>query len=114
MSPSTISRGLGEGVANSQAGYTNLLLLPANEVCEGNVFTGVCLSKGGFLSRGDLCPGGLCPGGVCPGGLCPGGLCPGGVSTQGGSLSRKSLSGGLYLGGGLCAVGSLSGRPPVW
>ena len=33
-------------------------LPPANEVCEGNVFTGVCLSMdGGSLSRSDLCPG---------------------------------------------------------
>ena len=35
-------------------------LPPANEDCEGYVFTGVCLStEGGF----GLCPGGLCPGG---------------------------------------------------
>ena len=42
---------------------------PSNEVCEGNVFTGVCLSTGGSwsLSRGGLCPGCLCPGGLCPG-----------------------------------------------
>ena len=46
-----------------------LILLPlAKEVCEGYVFTGVCLSMGESLSRG-LCPGGLCPGGCfCPGG----------------------------------------------
>ena len=54
---------------------------PTNEVCEGYVFTGICLSMvgvsqslsrrrgevsvwGGSLSRvGCLCPGGLCPGG---------------------------------------------------
>ena len=55
-------------------------LPPANEVCEGIVFTGVCLSGGSqsgggaFLSRG-LCRGGgvgvqrdLCWGGLCPGG----------------------------------------------
>ena len=41
-----------------------ILLAPANEVCEGYVFTGVCLStgggspSGGSLSRG----GGLCQG----------------------------------------------------
>ena len=35
------------------------LLPPASEVCEGNVFTGVCLSTGGgSLSRGGLYPGG--------------------------------------------------------
>ena len=41
-----------------------IYLPPANEVCEGYVFTGVCLStgwisvQGGSLSRGGLCPGG--------------------------------------------------------
>ena len=47
----------------------------ANDVCEGDVFTGVCLSTrggglcpGGSLSRGDLClVGGLCPGGSLSG-----------------------------------------------
>ena len=34
------------------------LLAPANEVCEGYVFTGVCLSTGGGSPSG----GGLCPG----------------------------------------------------
>ena len=40
-----------------------ILLPPANEVCEGNVFTGVCLSTGGVLVsvQEDLCSGGLCP-----------------------------------------------------
>ena len=68
------------------------LLPPANELWEGYVSTGVCLSTGG------LCPGGLCPeGGLSPGGslsrggsvqggLCPGvsvqGVCPGGVSVR--------------------------------
>ena len=32
--------------ANSQCGRANLLLPPANVVCEGYVFTGVCLSTG--------------------------------------------------------------------
>ena len=38
-------------------GSANLLLPPANEVCEGYVFTGVCLSIGGgsrSLSRGPV------------------------------------------------------------
>ena len=45
-----------------------LILLPlANEVCEGYVFTGVCLSMGESLSRG-LCPGGVfVQGGFCQG-----------------------------------------------
>ena len=90
---------------------------PANEVCEGYIFTGVCLSRGRGLG---LCPGGL---GLRPmglsvlgvsvqgvsvqGDLCPGGLCPGG-SLSWGSLSRGSLSGGLCPGGSLSG-GSLSG-----
>ena len=39
-------------------------LPPANEVCEGNVFTGVCLSTGWGLCSGGLCLGGgvLCQG----------------------------------------------------
>ena len=61
-------------------------LPPANKVCEGYVFTGVCLSTGrgslprGFLSSGVVSvQGGLCSGGSLfrEGGLCPGGgLCP--------------------------------------
>ena len=71
------------------------LFLPAAKVvCEGYVFTGVCLSTGGgvydqggvsvqegSLSRGSLSEGvtvhgkGLCPGGLCLGDLCLGGLC---------------------------------------
>ena len=81
-------------------------LLPlANEVCEGNVFTGVCLSTGGFsvqagvsvqgeglsgrvsvrgesLSREVLCPGeGSLLGGLTGGCLCLGGLCQGDPHT---------------------------------
>ena len=50
-----------------------MLLPPANEVCKGYVFTGVCLSTGG----GGLCPEGrLCPGGsLSRGSLSKGGLC---------------------------------------
>ena len=34
------------------------VLPPANEVCEGNVFTGVCLSTGGCIYPGRSLPGG--------------------------------------------------------
>ena len=74
--------------------FLTKFLPPANEVCEGNVFTGVCVSmEQGVLSRGGLCPGGLCPRvGVSVQGW--GSLSKGGVSVQGrGSLSK---------GGGLC------------
>ena len=73
-----------------------LLLLSANEVCEGYIFTGVCLfTEGGF-------------------GLCPGGFHPAGVSVKGGSLSggslsrvRGSLSGRVSVQGGLCQADPL-------
>ena len=45
---------------------TSLSLPPANEVCDGYVFTDVCLSTGRSLSGGSL-SGGLCLGGLCPG-----------------------------------------------
>ena len=44
---------------------TSAFLPPANEVCEGNVFTGVCLSTrkgGGSLSRAAGLGRGLCQG----------------------------------------------------
>ena len=57
-----------------------IFLLPANEVCESNVFTGVCLFTGEGvsvqLSRG-----------VSVWGLCPGCLSSGGISVRGGEVS---------------------------
>ena len=56
-----------------------LLLPPANEVCEGYVFTNVCHSvhRGGSLHPGG---GGLHPWGICiPGGLHPAGSATGGI-----------------------------------
>ena len=85
-------------------------LPPANEVCEGYVFTDVCLATGGGLSvsvqgRGSLSRGrGLCPG---RGSLSRGG---GPLSREGGSLSR---GGGSKSGGSL----SIQGRglcPGEW
>ena len=61
------------------------LLPPANEVCEGYVFTGVCLftGEGGF----GLCPGEASVQGVSvQGGLCPIGVSVCGVSVQGVSV----------------------------
>ena len=118
---------------------TKLWLLPrANEVCEGYVFTAVCLSTGG--GGLGLCPGGLCPGGkvsVHPGGslfrgvsvqgdLCPGrslsrGLCPGRSLSRGGLCPGEFLSWGVSVqvgplsregsqSGGLCRGGGRGGR----
>ena len=104
------------------------ILSPANEVCEGYVFTGVCLSTGGL----GLCPGGgvsvqgisvwvgLCLGlsGFCSGWSLSGALwflfrmvsvqrclCLG-VSLPGGSSPKGSLSRGISVWRGLCH------RPP--
>ena len=86
------------------------LLPPTNKVCEGYVFTGVCLSTGGLTLclwgvlvsvwgvsiwgvsvRGSLYPGGgVCPGVSVQGVSVQGGLCPGGLCL-GGSLSRGCI-----------------------
>ena len=72
---------------------TQILLLPsANEVCEGYVFTGVCLSAG----RGSSAYRGLHPwGGLYPGqGLHSGGSASGGFCIRG---ERGSVSGGFCI-----------------
>ena len=70
---------------------------PANEVCEGYVFTGVCLSTGG----GDVCgrAGACTAGGGCAwqGGVHGGGAC---------------MTGGMH-GKGACMVGDMRGRGGV-
>ena len=81
----------------------NLLLSwflpPANVVCEGYVFTGVCLStRGGSPSRGVLHPGGVLHlgGFSIPWGV----LHPrGGSPSQGGSPSRGGSPSGQCVGG---------------
>ena len=80
------------------------LLPPANKVCEGYVFTGVCLSTGGLA--------------LCPGGSPSGGSLFMGVSVQG-SLSRGGfLSKGISVQRGVCpgvsVRGSLSTGVSVW
>ena len=78
---------MGRG-ANSKVGSANPLLLPANEVCEGYVFTIVCLSTGG--------------------------LYPGEVSVQGRSLSRGSpYPGEVSVWGVSVWGGSLLDRLPL-
>ena len=98
------------------------LLPPVYEVCEGYVFTGVCLSTMGVSVSfwgGGLHPGGLCPGGLCPGGspsrrgLCKGGSLSREVSDQGGFLSGGvSVQAGVSVRGGLCQGDSLDRDPP--
>ena len=93
-------------------------LPPANEVCEGYVFTGVCLSTGGgsrSLIREVSIPGwgSLSRGGgswsLSRGVSIPGASVQGDISVQGvsgGSLSRRVLSQGVSVQG----RGTLSGR----
>ena len=91
------------------SGPRRVLLPPANEVLQGNVFTGVCLStRGRFrsLSRGVSIPEGSLSRGSLSGGLCPGGLYPVGSLSRGLCLA-KSLSRGVSV------RGSLSRTPPV-
>ena len=60
----------------------HIFLPPANEVCEGYVFTGVCLSTWGGVCGCSRGQGGMCG---CSGGACmvtPGGAC---VVTPGGA-----------------------------
>ena len=53
--------------------FLHQYLLPANEVCEGYVFTGVCLSTGrGSVSKNALGSGVSAQGGVPMGGVCLG------------------------------------------
>ena len=72
--------------------FTNRIFLPpANEVCEGYVFTGVCLSTGEVsVHRGSVSRGVSVQGVSVQGVLCPGGSLSRGVSVQGGSLSRET------------------------
>ena len=78
--------------------FSTQLLPPANEVCEGYVFTGVCLSTGG----------GACM--VAPGGhawLLRGGMhgCSGGCAWLLGGGMRGCLGGHAWLlSGGACVV----------
>ena len=95
---------------------TTKLLPPANEVCEGYVFTGVCLSTGGVCGDGG---GGhvwwgayvaMC---VCGGGhVWWGGPCvAGGHVWQGGMHGRGYVCGrGACMAGEACMAGGMHGR----
>ena len=88
------------GGANFKGGCEKLLLPSANEVCEGYVFTGVCLSTGGHAWRG------VCGRGVCmAGGYTWQGACMvGGHVWQGGMHGRGSVHSGGHVGWGLHAM----------
>ena len=92
-------------------------LPPANEVCEGYVFTGVCLSMGGHVWWG-ACVGGMHGGGeVCMAGGCAwwgacvvGGMHGGGVHGRGGMCSWGHAWQGVVHGRGVCMAGGMCGR----
>ena len=85
------------------------LLTPANEVCEGYVFTGVCLSTGGG--------GGVCSGGhAWQGGIHGRGVCGRGVCMAGGMHCGKGVyvcgRGACMAGGGMHGRGCMHATPP--
>ena len=78
-------------------------LPPTNDVCEGYVFTGVCLSTGEVsVWAGGLCPWGSVSRGSLSGVLCPGVLCPWGSLSRAvsvicqGDATRMVTCGGTY------------------
>ena len=83
-----------------------LLLPPANEVCEGYVFTGVC------LSTGCVWQGGVHGGGACmAGGMYGRGCVAGGMHGRGwwacmvGSCMAEGMHGGRSVAGVVCMAG---------
>ena len=93
-------------------------LPPANEVCEGYVFTGVCLSMGGhaWLLWGGhvwLLMGGMrgCSwgGGACV--VAPGGVHAGGCACLGGrGVGMHGEGGACMAKGGVCGKGGMCGE----
>ena len=83
-------------------------LPPTNEVCEGYVFTGVCLSTGGACVTGAcMVGGGMCGrGGMRGGGAWQGGMCGGGCMAEGHIWQGVCMAGGVMHGRG----GSMRGR----
>ena len=89
------------------------LLLPINEVCEGSVFTGVCLSTGCAWGRRAYVEGACIAGsmlGVCVwwGHVCGGGMrcMAGGVHGRGSMHGGgHAWQGGMHGGGGMCGGG---------
>ena len=85
------------------------LITAANEVCEGYVFTVVCLSTGGM--------GGMRGKGACVvGGMCGRGACmTGGVCDRGCAWWEMCMAGGHAWQRGACmAEGGMHGRGCAW
>ena len=93
-------------------------LLPANEVCEGYVFTGVCLSTGGHAwQRGGMHWGACVVGACMVREACVAEGCVHGRGMHGGggmhgregyAWQGECMAGGAYVGG--CGGASLRGR----
>ena len=76
----------------SLLGLLRSFLPPANKVCEGNVFTGVCLSTGGGMHGWGTCVAeGHAWQGVCMVGACM----PGGMHGRGCAWQRGVHGGGI-------------------
>ena len=93
----------------SAMSFLPLSLPPANEVCEGYVFTRVCLSTGGCVWQGGMHGGG----GMHDRGACVAGGCAWqGVCRQRACMAGRDVPGrGCAWQGawGVCVVGSMHG-----
>ena len=103
--------GIQSDVAASKLFFT--FLPPTNEVCEGHVFTGVCLSTGGMHGKGACMVGGMHSGGVCMarvgGGVHGGGMCGRGHVWWGACMVRGACAAGRHAWLGTYMVGGLHG-----
>ena len=88
---------------------------PANEVCEGYVFTHVCLSTGGMRGKG-VCIRGMHKGVCMAGGMhgsggsvavacMAGGMCGSGGQHAWQCMAGGSMAGGMHGSGGMCGSG---------
>ena len=96
--------------------------MPANEVCEGYVFTGVCLSTGGGVNAGGHVWQGACVVGVCvAGGHAWQGVCMAGrhvwqegMCGRGACMAGACMAGGHAWQGGVLCRGGMHGRGHAW
>ena len=84
--------------------YTSHLYHLQNEVCEGYVFTGVCLSRGGRAWQGGMRGGGVHDGGhVWQGACMAGAVHGGGACVAGGHVWQR----GVHAGEGTCVADTM-------